>query len=431
MTIDERLTSPAFFAEGDFRALFARMRREDPVHWTECASGPGFWSIFRHADLSRILDEPQRFSSEREGVMPIMGAELDEVAKEGFGVGENVLVVDPPRHTAFRKVIAGPFLPKALRDGEARTRRLVAEIFDELPESGECDLVEDLGAKIPMAVICDIMKIPREDWDDVLGWGRMAIGGTDPEFQQGGGAVETIRTGFRQVREYNARLAEERRGCPYADPLTSLANATFDGRPLTRSEIAYNGQQVMLAGFETTRNAFSGGVLALLEHPKQMEKLRADPKIVRYAVEEVVRWTDPVISLMRVATEDVEIGGKPIRAGDRIVLWFASANRDETVFDRPDEFDVTRHPNPHVGFGAGPHFCLGAPLARIELHAALEELLARYEGIEIVGAVERVQSNFVGGLKRLPVRLKKRAVPLERRTESALASDGCRATGAG
>lgn len=428
MTIDEQLTSPQFFAEGDFRALFARMRREDPVHWTETRSGPGFWSIFRHADLSRILDDPQGFSSEREGVMPIVDAELDEVAKEAFGLGENVLVVDPPRHGAFRKVIAGPFLPKALRENEARTRRLVAEIFDELPESGECDLVEDLGAKIPMAVICDIMKVPREDWRDVLAWGRMAIGGTDPEFQQGGGAAETIRTGFRHVREYNGKLAAERRGCPFSDPLTSLANATYEGRPLTPSEIAYNGQQVMLAGFETTRNAFSGGVLALLEHPREMEKLRADPRILRHAVEEVVRWTDPVLSLMRVATKDVEIGGRRIAAGDRVVLWFASANRDETVFERADEFDVTRHPNPHVAFGAGPHFCLGAPLARIELHAALEELLARYEGIEITGPAERVHSTFVGGLKRLPVRLRKRAVPLARTTESALGAESAAGT---
>lgn len=419
MTIDEQLTSPVFFAEGDFRALFARMRREDPVHWTECATGPGFWSLFRHADVSMALDDPERFSSEREGVMPIMDADLDQVAKEAFGIGENVLVVDPPRHASFRKVISAPFLPKALRDGEARTRRLVAEIFDELPESGECDLVEDLGAKIPMAVICDIMQIPREDWDDMLHWGRMAIGGTDPEFQQGT-VADTIRTGFRNVRDYTGRLADERRGCPFSDPLTSLANAKFRGQPLTPSEIAYNGQQVMLAGFETTRNAFSGGVLALLEHPREMEKLREDPSILRYGVEEVVHYSDPVISLMLVATEDLELGGKTIRAGDRLVLWFASANRDETVFDRPDTLDVTRHPNPHVGFGAGPHFCLGAPLARIELHAALVELIARYEGIEIVGEVERVQSSFVGGLKRLPVRLRKRAVRLDTGTESAL-----------
>ncbi len=285
---------------------------------------------------------------------------------------------------------------------------LITEIFDRLPP-GEIDLVGDLAAKIPMAVICDIMKIPSDKWADVFRWGKMAIGGTDPDFQQGS-VAETMRAGFRSLLEFIGDLAAERRGCPFSDPLTELAKAKVDDRELTPSEIAYNGQTLMLAGFETTRNAFAGGVLALLEHPREMEKLRADPAIIRYAVEELVRWSNPVISFMRVATADAEVGGKQIRAGDRVVIWLASANRDEEVFDHPDAFDVTRHPNPHVGFGAGPHFCLGAPLARIELRLALEQLLQRYDGIDIVGRVERVQSNFVGGLKRMPVRLKPRAV---------------------
>ena len=409
MTIDEKLTDPAFFADGDYYGLFKQLRREEPVRWTAVPNGRGFWSIFGHADVSRILDDPAGFSSEREGIMPLIDAELDDVAKEAFGIGENVLVVDPPRHAALRKIISTPFVPKALRDGEERTARLVAEVFDRLPASGECDLVADIGAKIPMAVICDILEIPSKDWEAMLRWGRMAIGGTDPEFQQGASAADTIRSGFRSIREYCGRLSTERRGCPMSDPLTQLANAKVGDRALTDSEIAYNGQQLLLAGFETTRNAFSGGVLALLQHPNEMAKLRADPAIVRHAVEEVIRWTDPVISLMRVATADTELGGVRIREGDRVVLWLASANRDESAFDRPDVFDVTRHPNPHVGFGAGPHFCLGAPLGRIELRFALEELLRRYDGIEIAGPYERVQSNFVGGLKRMPVRLKARA----------------------
>lgn len=407
MTVDQQLASPSFFARGDYYGLFRTLRREEPVRWTVGPSGHGFWSLFGHADVSRVLDDPTLFSSEREGVMPIMDAAINEIAAETFGIGENVLVVDPPRHAKLRKIIAGPFLPKALKEAEERSRVLIGKIFDDLPE-GEIDLVGDLAAKIPMAVICDIMAIPDEDWADVFRWGKMAIGGTDPEFQQGS-VAETILAGFRGVFEYTGKLAAKRRGCPFSDPLTQLAKATVDDVPLTASEIAYNGQQFLLAGFETTRNAFSGGVLALLEHPREMDKLRADPSIIRYAVEELVRWSDPVLSLMRVATADVEIGGKQIREGDRVVTWLASADRDETVFDRPDEFDVTRHPNPHVGFGAGPHFCLGAPLARIELRLALEELLRRYDGIEIAGRPERVESNFVGGLKRMPVRLKARA----------------------
>lgn len=414
MTVDEQLTSHAFFAEGDFYSLFETLRREEPVRWTLNPGGKPFWSVFRHADIKRIFEEPERFSSERDGIMPLIGAEMDAIGAETFGLGENVLVVDPPRHTELRKLIATPFLPNALKDGEERTAQLISEIFDRLPENGECDLVDDLGAKIPMAVICDILQVPSTDWGSMLRWGQMALGGNDPEFQQGS-ATETILTGFRSMFQYTGKLGMERRGCPFTDPLSQLANTKVAGKELTASEVAYNGQQLLLAGFETTRNSFAGGVYALLEHPEQMAILRKNPKTIRLAVEEFVRWTNPVISLMRTATEEVEVGGKTIRAGDRVVCWVASANRDETVFDRPKDFDVTRHPNRHMGFGAGPHFCLGGPLAKIELRCAVEELLERYEGIELTGKVERVHSLFVGGLKHMPVRLRKRsAAPANR-----------------
>jgi cytochrome P450 len=409
MTIDEQLTSHSFFAdEKNFYELFRKMRRDDPMHWTMNPGGTPFWSAFRHADIKRIFEEPEIFSSERGGIMPLIGAEMDAIGAETFGLGENVLVVDPPRHTELRKVIATPFLPMALKDSEARTAQLISEIFDRLPESGECDLVSDLGAKIPMAVICDILQVPSSDWASMLKWGQMALGGNDPEYQEGT-ATETILKGFRSMFNYTGKLGMERRGCPFSDPMSQLANTQVAGRDLTESEVAYNGQQLLLAGFETTRNSFAGGVYALLQHPEQMAILRKDRRVIRLAVEEFVRWTNPVLSLMRTATADVEIGGKQIKAGDRVVCWTASANRDEDVFERPDEFDVTRHPNRHLGFGAGPHFCLGGPLAKIELRCAVEELLERYEGIELNGQVERVHSVFVGGLKHMPVRLRKRA----------------------
>ncbi len=407
MNVDAQLNDPAFFATDAFYALFDRMRAEDPVHWTSSPDGRGYWSVFKHADFKRILNEPETFSSEREGVMPAVDAEMSAVAKQAMGVGENVLTIDPPRHGEMRKVMAEPFLPKALSDGEARTRTLIAKIFDELPEHGEIDLVGDLAVRIPMAVICDILALPPSDWDALLGWGKMAIGGTDPEYRQGS-AAETVSHGYRLLYEYSQRKASERRGCPFSDPLTALANAELGGQPMTQSEIAHNGTQLMLAGFETTRNAFSGGVLALLRNPEQMALLREDPKRLRLGVEEFVRWSDPVISLMRAATRDTELRGRTIRAGDRLMLWFPSANRDEEVFDQPYKFDITRHPNLHIGFGGGPHFCLGGPLAKLEIRLAMEELLARYDGIEITGPVERVQSSFVGGLKHLPVRLIRR-----------------------
>ena len=408
MNVDQKLNDPTFFATSEYYRLFDRMRAEDPVLWTQSPDERGYWSVFRHADIKRILNEPERFSSEREGVMPVIDHEMAEIAREAMGVGENVLTIDPPRHADFRKVMQAPFLPKALTDGEPRTKELISEIFDQLPAHGEIDLVSDLAVRIPMAVICDILKLPREDWEEMLGWGKMAIGGTDPEYQQGT-AAETVSRGFRLMYDYSMRRSSERRGCPFSDPFTLLANAAVNGAPLTPSQVAHNGVQLMLAGFETTRNAFSGGVLALLENPAQMALLREDPKRLRLGVEEIVRWSDPVISLMRVATSDTELGQHKIRAGDRLLLWFPSANRDEEVFERPYEFDITRHPNLHLGFGAGPHFCLGGPLAKIEIRLAMEELLERFDGIEITGPVERVQSSFVGGLKHLPVKLKPRA----------------------
>lgn len=404
MGIDDKLNDPSFFATDAFYALFDRMRAEDPVHWTQSPDGRGYWSVFKHADFKRILNEPETFSSEREGVMPAIDAEMSAVAKTAMGVGENVLTIDPPRHGEMRKVMAEPFLPKALADGEARTKALISGIFDALPDHGEIDLVGDLAVRIPMAVICDILKLPAEDWDALLAWGKMAIGGSDPEYQRGS-AAETVSHGYQLLYDYSLRQAGARRGCPFSDPLTALANASVDGKPMTPSEIAHNGTQLMLAGFETTRNAFSGGVFALLRNPNQMALLREDPKRLRLGVEEFVRWSDPVISLMRAATRDTELRGRKISAGDRLMLWFPSANRDEEVFDEPYKFDITRHPNLHIGFGGGPHFCLGGPLAKLEIRLAMEELLERYDGIEITGPVERVQSSFVGGLKHLPVRL--------------------------
>lgn len=407
MSIDEQLNDPAFFATGAHYALFDRLRIEDPVHWTTSPDGRGYWSVFRHADLKTILNDAERFSSEREGVFPVIDDAMAAIAAEAWGVGENVAMIDPPRHTAVRKVISTPFLPKALADGEERTRKLIGEIFDALPAHGEIDLVSDLAVRIPMAVIGDILALPSSSWDDMLVWGKQAIGGTDPEYQVGS-IAETVIHGFRRLQAYAEQHSAQRRGCPFSDPLTSLANATLDGEPLTQRMITYNAVQIILAGFETTRNAFSGGVLALLENPAQMALLREDPRRLRLAAEEMVRWSDPVISLMRVATCDTEIGGQAIRENERVMLWFPSANRDPEVFERPYDFDVTRHPNLHLGFGAGPHFCLGGPLAKMEIRLAMEELLSRYDGIEITGPIERVQSTFVGGLKHLPVKLKPR-----------------------
>lgn len=411
-TVDERLTDPAFFADESFYDLLAQMRRDDPVHWTLGRNSARFWSLFKHADIKRVLGDAESFSSEREGMVPIMDEALREANMDAFKRGESIITTDPPRHGKLRELASAPFMPKALQDNAEHVAALIREIFDELPMDGEIDLVDDLAGKIPMVVICDILGIPRQDWGYLIKLGKMAISGSDPEYQREG-AAETTAAGYRLLREYTLKLVMPRRGCPHADALSTLANGKIDGTPLSESELVEMGILLMLAGFETTRNAVAGGILALLQHPEQMNLLRQDHKLIRRAVEEIVRWTNPAITMMRVATSDAvrvaranaEISGKQIKEGDRLVLWFASANRDESVFERADQFDVTRSPNPHIGFGFGPHTCLGGPLAKLELRITLEELLKRYNGVESTGKPERSQANFVGGLKRFPVRL--------------------------
>ena len=426
-TIDERLTDSATFRDEHFYTLLAQMRREHPVYWTTGLNGARFWSIFTHADVKRVLHEAQLFSSEVDGVMPIMDEALKEANRDAFGPGEMLIAIDPPRHGKFRDLVSAPFMPKALQDTTEIKAELIRQIFDELPTDGVIDLVDDLAAKIPMTIIADILGLPQERCSDLLAWGKMALAASDPEYN-GGDAAGTTAAGIAQIRACVRDLAMPRRTCPHADALSALATGMIDGAALTESEIVQNGTLMILAGFETTRNSFSGGLLALLQHPAQMELLRNEPKLIRRAVEEMVRWANPVITLMRVATADTQIGGQAVKSGDRVVVWLASANRDEAAFPHADKFDVTRSPNPHIGFGFGPHTCLGGPLAKLELRIALEELLKRYEGFEVVGKPERTQTNFVGGLKRFPIRLIGRKSPSAAAMASIAASstDGAR-----
>ena len=414
-TIDERLINAANFRDDGFYTLFAQMRRENPVYWTTGHNGAHFWSLFKHADVKRVLHEAQLFSSEVDGIMPIMDETLKTANRDAFGPGEMLIAIDPPRHGKFRDLVSAPFMPNALQDTTEAKAELIRKIFDELPADGIIDLVDDLAAKIPMTIIADILGLPQERCADLLAWGKMALTASDPEYNSGDAAMTTA-AGIEGIRACVRDLAMPRRTCPHADALSTLATGTIDGAALTESEIVQNGTLMILAGFETTRNSFSGGLLALLQHPAQMDLLRKDPKLIRRAVEEMVRWSNPVITLMRVATADTQIGEKHVNAGDRVVVWLASANRDEEVFPHADEFDVTRAPNPHIGFGFGPHTCLGGPLAKLELRIALEELLKRYEGFEVVGKPERTQTNFVGGLKRFPIRL------IGRKANSAVAA---------
>jgi cytochrome P450 len=330
---------------------------------------------------------------------------MEQLTPEMLGSGEMMLMTDPPLHGAMRRAFNRLMLPRAIGRFEIPGPELVREILDEALARGECDFVLDVAARLPMAFICEIMGIPRIDWPDMFKWGNMIAGNEDPEYQvESGSALETRQQGSLNIGNYCIRAALERRGGDGEDLLSVLGNARINGRLLTERELAHNGLLYVGAGLETTRNAISAGLLALLEHPDQLELLVQDETLMPTAVEEILRWSSPVTHFARVAMKETELGGKQIHQGDRLALWFPSGNRDEEVFADPYTFDIRRKPNEHLAFSKGEHFCGGAHLARLELRLMLQALLKRTKQIELTGRVERLRSNFLAGIKHLPVR---------------------------
>jgi cytochrome P450 len=401
--IDKALTDPGYFVDNDPHPLWHYLRKEDPIHWT---LGPvrGFWSITRYDDIIAVVSEPGLFTSAQLISVPTT-PELEQLTPEMLGSGEMMLMTDPPLHGAMRRAFNRLMLPRAIGRFEVPGPELVREILDEALARNECDFVIDVAARLPMAFICEIMGIPRSDWPDMFRWGNMIAGNEDAEYQvESGSAVETRQQGTLSIGHYCIKAALARRGRDGEDLLSVLGNARIDGRLLTDRELAHNGVLYVGAGLETTRNAISAGLLALIEHPAQLELLLKDDALMPTAVEEILRWSSPVTHFARVAMRNTELGGKQVHEGDRVVLWFPSGNRDETVFADPYTFDVRRSPNEHIAFSKGEHFCAGAHLARLELRLMLQALLKRTKQIEIAGKVERLRSNFLAGIKHMPVR---------------------------
>jgi cholest-4-en-3-one 26-monooxygenase len=388
-----------------------RLRKESPIHWFDVPGGVGFWSVTRRADIVWLSKQPTRFTN---------GPRL-AVFEEGAPVeGERTFIrqllnMDPPDHGAYRGVASSWFTPRAIERREGEVRRIARDLLDEMAGDGgvcEGDFVSDLAAPLTLGVLADMLGVPRSDWPKMFEWTNRVAGSADPEFSgedavDGGGEFPFEQT-RNELFAYFAALAKERRKDPRGDIISVLANAKVDGGPMANLELLSYFFLLVVAGNETTRNAASGGLLALIENPGELAKLRANPSLVHSAVEEIVRWTTPVIQFCRTAVEDVELHGKQIRKGDAFCLFYASANRDESVFEDPDAFRVDRRPNPHVGFGIGEHFCLGANLARLELRVIFEELAKRLEEIELAGPFERMRSSFLGGVKRMPIRYRLR-----------------------
>jgi cholest-4-en-3-one 26-monooxygenase len=392
------------FVRGEHHEMFTKLRAESPLYWQEDEfKGGGYWNVVKHADLIEVNRDTATFSSEVGGTMIMSGQ---------FPVGEDpdalmdtrgvlMLDMDPPKHTRYRLLVNKGFTPRMIGLIEQALRHRAALIVDNVIEQGSADFVEDIAAELPLQAIAEIMGVPQEDRRKLFEWSNRMVGAADPEYM-----ADDTGDAFVELFTYVNGLAGQRRTDPHDDIVTKLLNAEIDGESLSELEFDMFMMLLAVAGNETTRNATAHGMYALLIHPEQFELLKSDPDaLMDNAVEEVLRWASPVLHFRRTATVDTEIRGQKIAAGDRVVIWHISANRDEEVWDNPFTFDITRSPNPHVAFGGGgSHFCLGANLARMELKLILTELVSRLPDMQLAEEPQRLLSNFIGGIKHMPVK---------------------------
>jgi cytochrome P450 len=399
-TLDSIDLSHDAFVDRVPHETFALLRREDPVHWVdEPDGGRGYWAVTRYEDIRAVHRDVETFSSE------IGGTSLEDLEPEQIEARKSMIDMDPPRHDELRGLIARRFTPRAVHVWEEQVRKVTRAVLDRALPLGEFDFVHEVSSEIPMQVFAEIMGIPQDERREIIDIGDRLLGNQDPEFatppDDAHRNLPFSHPAALEMFEFGRRLAAERRKHPKDDIITQLA---FE--PLTQREFDVYFVLLATAGNETTRHTITHGLLALLEFPDEMERLRADAELGKPAAEEMLRWATPVHHFRRTARHDTELAGTHIAAGDKVITWFVSGNRDDTVFEEPDRFDVGRQPNRHMAFGPGGiHHCMGAHLARMEIRIAFEELLSRSATIELVGPPERLRSNFFNGIKRLPVRV--------------------------
>jgi cytochrome P450 len=395
------LSDPDAFVAAVPHDALAALRAEDPVHWNPEPDGPGFWAVTRYEDIRLVHRDTGTFSSE------LGGTSLEDLRPEQIVARKSMIDMDPPRHDQLRGLINRRFTPRAVGVWEAQVREVARTVIDTaLTGPDRFDFVHEIASEIPMQVFAEILGVPQSERRVIIEIGDRLLGTQDPEF-----AAETADPAHEllpfsspaalEMFEFGRRLAAARRKAPGPDVITQLA---FE--PLTQQEFDTYFVLLATAGNETTRHTITHGLLALLEHPEQRERLRSDPSLGRTAADEMLRWATPVHHFRRTATRDTELRGTTIRAADKVTTWFVSGNRDGAVFEAPDTFDITRSPNRHMAFGPGGiHHCLGAHLARMEIRITFEELLARGVVIELDGPPERLRSNFFNGIKRMPVKV--------------------------
>ena len=411
-TITDLINASAYGQNGVPHDLWTHLRKESPVYWYAQRGHTPFWAITKHEDIMEVSSQPDIFSSEAGGIIVLNEAQIQSFIEGGSGSPlaqmKTIITMDPPEHRAYRKVASGYFTPRGVTNLDEIVKSSAAAIFDDLPTEGEVDFIEAIAQKHPLRVLATILGIDKEQEERLLVITQELFGSEDPDMRRGGEDRETARKelGMEFYMLFD-EIIKDRRSCPRDDLATMLANAELsDGCPLGQLETLGYYLIVFTAGHDTTRNALSGAISAFLDHPDEFERLRKEPSLSKAAVDEIVRWTTPVNYMKRQAVQDYELRGQKIKAGEELALFYCSANRDEDVFDDPFTFDITRSPNRHLGFGWAEHYCLGAHLAKASMKALTEEMVRRIDWMEPNGERTFISSNFVVGLKTLPVKYK-------------------------
>jgi len=411
------LFDESVFERHDQHRVFKWLRENQPVHYNAGYGESGIevkpvWNITKYEDLLFVSRNTQIFSSEK-GIVQYAPLNPDDEFAAAAGNGMMLITMDPPRHVKLRRLVNKGFTPRAVAAMRPHIQQVATDILNDIAKKGECDFVTEVSALLPLAVICEMMGLEKKDWPLMFNLTNKVLGSGDPEYQtdvpvEQRGTQEasqiTGNMGTMQMFGFFAQLLQERRANRKDDLISILCGSEVDGEQLTDQDILWFCFLLILAGNETTRNAISGGLIALCENPDQREKLQADMTLLPGAIEEVLRYVSPVTHMARAVLQDTEIRGQKIAAGERVVMWYPSANRDADIFPNPDKFDITRTPNEHIAFGIGEHFCLGAGFARLELETIFTDVFRRFPDIQINGPIEYLRSTFIGGIKHLPVK---------------------------
>lgn len=399
------------FANGAPWATFDDLRANDPVSWNvEDSPNKGFWGVTRYQNIVEVLRDTETYSSE------VGAVNLEELDQSQIEIRKSMLETDGLRHRALRKLLQPSFTPRALAVYESFLRGVTSNTLDAALDKQQFDFVDEIAADFPIRVLARLFDVPEDDTDQLIEWGNRMVGNTDPEsadiLASDPDSEKYRDLPFRspaalEVFDYGFALANQRRGGSGTDLVSTLINQTpIDGKTLDDRDFRNYFLLLVVAGNETTRHTISHTMHHLINHPEQMQFLRDNPDKIEWAVEEFLRYASPVYHFRRTATKETELGGRTIKVGDKVVVWFASGNRDAEIFDDPYRFDVQRHPNEHMSFGrGGPHMCLGNSLARMEIQIMFEDLLSRDVTVEMDGSIDYLRSNFIHGIKRFPVKV--------------------------